>query len=59
MKMDMMKAMDIAEGLEKPKDEKEFIKAWQFLIDTKLAWNLQGYYGRISRDLIKRGLCHI
>ena len=30
MKMDMMKAMDIAEGLEKPKDEKEFIKAWQF-----------------------------
>ena len=43
MKMDMMKAMDIAEGLEKPKDEKEFITAWQFLIDTKLAWNLQGY----------------
>tara|TARA_R100001079_G_C4336285_1_gene105119 strand:+ start:213 stop:380 length:168 start_codon:yes stop_codon:yes gene_type:complete len=54
----MMKAMDIAEGLEEPKDEKEFIKAWQFLIDTKLAWNLQGAYGRFAKDLIERGICH-
>ena len=58
MKMDIMKAMDIAEGLEEPKDEEEFITAWQFLIDTKLAWNLQGYYGRIANDLIQRGVCH-
>ena len=53
----MMKAMDIAEGLEEPRDEKEFIKAWQFLIDTRLVWELQGYYGRIARDLIERGVC--
>ena len=56
--MDMMKAMDIAEGSEEPKNKKELIKAWQLLIDTKMVWQLQGYYGRVARELIERGVCH-
>ena len=56
--MDTLKAIDIAEGIEEPKDENEFIKAWQFLIDSGMAWSLQGRFGRIAEQLIERGICH-
>ena len=56
--MDTMKAIDIAEGIEEPKDENEFIKAWQFLIDSGKVWSLQGRFGRIATQLIEEGICH-
>lgn len=56
--MDTLKAIDIAEGIEEPKDENEFIKAWQFLIDSGMVWSLQGFYGRTAEQLIERGICH-
>ena len=56
--MDTIKAIDIAEGFEEPKDENEFIKAWQFLIDSGMAWSLQGRFGRIAKQLIEEGICH-
>ena len=33
------------------------IEAWQHLIDTGLAWTLQGWFGRTAVRLIEGGVC--
>jgi hypothetical protein len=38
--------------------EEQQIEAWQYLIDTKLAWSMQGYFGRTASSLIEQGICH-
>ena len=37
--------------------EAEVIEAMQSLIDSGLCWRLQGFYGRLARQLIDAGLC--
>ena len=38
-------------------DNEEETAAWQYLIDTGLAWRLQGWFGRTAKNLIDGGYC--
>ena len=57
MKMNNYKAVGIAEGFIECDNKKTIIKAWQHLIDTGLAFKLQGSFGRTAVDLINQGIC--
>lgn len=56
--MDQLTAVGIAEGWIDSESEEQTIEAWQFLIDTKLAFRLQGWFGRRAMELISDGICH-
>jgi len=55
--MDVLRAVGIAEGWLEATDEDEVIAAWQHLIDTGMAWELQGWFGRRAAELITEGIC--
>jgi|TARA_X000001388_G_scaffold63657_1_gene49677 hypothetical protein len=55
--MDDYEAVGIAEGFVDCDDEERIIEAWQHLIDTGLAWTLQGSFGRMAKSLIDAGVC--
>ena len=51
-------ACAVAEGFcegENATEERQ-IEAWQWLVDEKHVWKLQGWYGRTARDLIEMGI---
>ena len=48
----------IAEGVIEA-DFEQTVQAWQHLIDTGLAWTLQGWFGRTARRLIDEGICTV
>jgi hypothetical protein len=55
--MDSFTATGIAEGFIDAESEEQVIEAWQTLIDTGLAWQLQGFFGRTASALIEQGIC--
>ena len=48
-------AIGLAEGFVEGTEE-EVLEAWQYLVDTGLAWQLQGWFGRAASDLIDAGI---
>lgn len=54
--MDIYTATGIAEGFVEPENASKAIEAWQYLHDTGLAYQLQGWFGRAAMDLIERGI---
>lgn len=55
--MDIYTAVGIAEGFVEAENNEQAIDAWQTLIDTGLAWQLQGRFGRQAQSLIEDGYC--
>ena len=49
-------AIGIAEGFIDCDSEDDMVKAWQHLVDTGLAWSLQGWFGRTANSLIEQGI---
>lgn len=54
--MDNYTAVGLAEGFIEPEHEDQIIEAWQHLHDTRLAYELQGFFGRTCRDLLAQGV---
>lgn len=52
--MDAYTAVGIAEGFVESESEEQVIEAWQFLVDSGMAWTLQGWFGRQADE----GLIH-
>jgi fatty acid-binding protein DegV len=55
--MDDYTAVMIAEGVEEADSFEQMVEAWQHLIDTGLAWQLQGCFGRQAARMIEMGMC--
>ena len=55
MEITMANAVGLAEGWVEGTREDQ-LAAWQFLVDTGLVWQLQGWFGRTAASLIEQGL---
>lgn len=55
--MDTFNAVGIAEGFIEADSHEQITEAWQTLIDTGMAWKLQGWFGRSANQLIEEGIC--
>ena len=49
-------AVGLAEGWIEAENEQQVVDAWQYLHDTGLAYDLQGWFGRTARYLINEGI---
>lgn len=54
--MDNYMAVGIAEGFIEAESEEQVIEAWQYLHDTKLGYQLQGFFGRTLNQLLDEGI---
>lgn len=55
--MDNYTACGLAEGFIEAENEEQILEAWQHLIDTGMAYCLQGWFGRTANELIAAGYC--
>jgi len=49
-------AVGLAEGFIEAESEDQVIDAWQYLHDTGVAYQLQGWFGRTAQSLIAQGV---
>jgi hypothetical protein len=49
-------AVMICEGAQEPESEEQLLEAWQLLVDTGLAFRLQGWFGRRAAEMIRAGV---
>ena len=56
--MTTFEAIEIAEGLDDTAQPDDVIAAWQYLHDTGLAYQLQGFFGRTCAQLLENGEIH-
>ena len=56
MTLDNYSAVGICEGFIAAEDAQQVIEAWQYLHDTGLAYQLQGFFGRTAQQLIQQGV---
>ena len=54
--MDAYTATGLAEGFIEADSTEQVIEAWQYLHDTGMAYQLQGWFGRTAQDLIAQGV---
>ena len=54
--MDNYMAVGLAEGFIEAESEEQVIEAWQYLHDTKLGYQLQGFFGRTLNQLLNEGI---
>ena len=54
--MDNYTEVGLAEGFIEAESKEQLIEAWQYLHDTNLAYQLQGWFGRTARNLISEGI---
>ena len=54
--MDQYQAVGLAEGFIEADNEQQVIDAWQFLHDSRIAYQLQGWFGRTAQNLIAQGV---
>jgi hypothetical protein len=59
MELTQYEAVGIAEGFIEAESEEQSIEAWQYLVDTGLAWKLQGSFGRTAAALIEAGIISV
>ena len=53
--MTKYEAVGLAEGFIEGTEE-EVINAWEYLVDSGMAWTLQGWFGRTAKALIEEGI---
>ena len=51
--MDNFRAVAVVEGFEEAENEEEYVEALQWLHDTGLGHQLQGFFGRTLRSAIE------
>ncbi len=56
MSMDTYTAVGLAEGFIEAESEQQVIEAWQYLHDTGIAYQLQGWFGRTAQHLLNLGV---
>lgn len=54
--MDNYTATGLAEGFIEAESEEQVVEAWQYLHDTGLAYQLQGWFGRTAQSLLEQGI---